>query len=181
MKETVTTLVGNVVDTPVRRKLESGVSVTTFRVASTARRFDKATQRWADGDSLYLRVNCWRQLAENVDRSLVKGDPVVVTGRLYTRLYEVGDQRRASYELEASAIGFDLSRGTAQFQRVNHAHAQTTDGVGADGMPGARPEEFEAEGDLIDEDADEPGLPDDAAPHRDDALVGRAARLAAAV
>lgn len=135
MNETVTTIVGNVVDNPVRRRLESGVSVTTFRVASSARRFDRTAQRWIDGDSLYLRVTCWRQLAENVDRSIVKGDPVVVTGRLFTRLYEVDEQRRASYELEATAMGFDLNRGTARFTRAVKNAGATVDEVGSDGMP----------------------------------------------
>src|SRR5689334_3773773 len=119
MNETITTIVGNVVDTPGRRKLDSGVSVTSFRVASTARRFDRVTNRWVDGESLFLKVTCWRALAENTAASLVKGDPVVVTGRLYTRLYEVADSRRAAYELEATAIGFDLNRGRGKFERIS--------------------------------------------------------------
>ena len=85
MNETTVTVIGNVVDEPQRRKTEAGISVTNFRVASTARRYDRQDGRWIDGDSLYLKVSCWRQLADNVDRSVVKGDPIVVTGRLYTR------------------------------------------------------------------------------------------------
>ena len=119
MNETITTIVGNVVDQPSRRVLDSGVSVTSFRVASTARRFDRVTNRWIDGDSLYLKVTCWRALAENTEASVVKGDPVVVTGKLYTRLYEVAESRRAAYELEATAIGLDLNRGRASFRRIS--------------------------------------------------------------
>ncbi|SHN27256.1 single-stranded DNA-binding protein [Cryptosporangium aurantiacum] len=135
MNETITTLVGNVVDTPSRRTLDSGVSVTSFRVASTSRRFDRVTNRWVDGDSLYLKVTCWRSLAENTSVSLVKGDPVIVTGRLYTRLYEVAESRRAAYELEATAIGFDLNRGRATFQRMPSSRAVTVDEAGPDGLP----------------------------------------------
>jgi single-strand DNA-binding protein len=118
MKETILTVTGNVVDTPQRRKTEAGHSVASFRIASTERRYDKGNGRWIDGDSLYLKVTCWRALADNVDRSVVQGDPVIVTGRLYTRAYEVEGQRRSSYELEAHALGLDLSRGVADFTRT---------------------------------------------------------------
>lgn len=137
MNETLLTVVGNVVDAPSRRALESGVSVTTFRVASTNRRFDKGEQRWTDGDPLYLRVTCWRQLADNTARSLSKGDPVMVTGRLFTRLYEVDGQRRASYELEASAVGLDLNRGTADFHRVSSRPGATVAELDDEGLPAA--------------------------------------------
>jgi single-strand DNA-binding protein len=125
MNETTVTVVGNVVDTPQRRKTEAGHSVASFRIASTNRRYDRGESRWTDGDSLYLRVTCWRALADNVDRSVVKGDPVVVTGRLFTRTYEVEGQRRSSYELEAYAIGLDLSRGTATISRTKSAIGPT--------------------------------------------------------
>lgn len=135
MNDTITTIVGNVVDTPSRRVLDSGVCVASFRVASTARRFDRVTNRWADGESLFLKVTCWRGLAENTIASVVKGDPVVVTGRLFTRTYEVAESRRASYELEATAIGLDLNRGRATFKRVSTARAVTVDELGPDGLP----------------------------------------------
>ena len=132
MNETSVTVVGNVVDTPQRRKTEGGHSVASFRIASTGRRYDRGEGRWIDGDSLYLKVTCWRALADNVDRSVVKGDPVVVTGRLFTRSYEVEGQRRSSYELEAQALGLDLSRGTATFTRTKSAVGPTyeVDGQG---------------------------------------------------
>lgn len=138
MRDTILTVTGNVVDTPQRRKIESGHSVTTFRIASTARRFDKHEGHWTDGDSLYLKVTCWRALADNVDRSVVQGDPVIVTGRLYTRPYEVEGQRRSAYELEANAIGLDLSRGVATFSRTKSQSEPTFDVPSdADGAPGA--------------------------------------------
>lgn len=143
MNETTVTVIGNVVDEPQRRKTEAGISVTNFRVASTARRYDRQDGRWIDGDSLYLKVSCWRQLADNVDRSVVKGDPIVVTGRLYTRSYEVEGQRRSSYELEALALGLDLTRGVAQFTRSRNApptyevNGEAGGGAAGDSEPGA--------------------------------------------
>jgi single-strand DNA-binding protein len=117
MNETYVTVVGNAVDAPTRRALENGTSVCNFRVASTARRFDKEAGHWADGDSLYLKVTCWRQLADNVDASVRKGDPVVVVGRIFTRPYDRGGEKRSSYEMEAVSVGHDLARGISDFQR----------------------------------------------------------------
>jgi single-strand DNA-binding protein len=118
MNETTITVVGNLVDDPRLRTTEGGVEVTGFRVASTARRFDRDTAKWIDSGSVFLGVSCWRALGVNVVASLRKGDPVVVHGRLYTRQYERDGQLRSSYELDALAVGPDLARGTASFQRV---------------------------------------------------------------
>jgi single-strand DNA-binding protein len=115
---TTITITGNVLTTPARRRIEGGASVTTFRVASTERKFVRQLGEWADGDSLFLKVNCWRDLADNVDRCVAKGDPVVVTGRIYTREYEVEGQRRSSFEVEADAIGLNLAKGTCAFSRT---------------------------------------------------------------
>jgi single-strand DNA-binding protein len=118
--DTMVTVVGNVLNAPdCRRIVDSQALVAHFKVASTSRRFDRANERWVDGDSLRVRVNCWRQLAENVARSVQVGDPVIVTGRLYSRDWETEDHvRRVSYELDAHSVGHDLSRGRAKFARV---------------------------------------------------------------
>lgn len=120
MNETTMTIVGNVLNEPECRRMEqSGQLVTYFRVAATARRYDRHQERWVDGDTLRLRVNCWRQLAENVVRCVHIGDPVIVTGRLSSRPWETEDHvKRVSYELEAASVGHDLSRGRAKFARV---------------------------------------------------------------
>jgi single-strand DNA-binding protein len=115
---TTITITGNVVTAPARRRTESGHSVTSFRVAATERRFVKQSGAWEDGNSLFLKVNCWRDLADSVDRCVVKGDPVVVTGRLYTREYELDGQRRSSFEVEADAVGLNLAKGTCAFTRT---------------------------------------------------------------
>lgn len=120
MNETTMTIVGNVLNEPECRRIEpSGQLVTQFKVAATARRYDRHQERWVDGDTLRLRVNCWRQLAENVMRCVHVGDPVIVTGRLASRSWETADHvKRVSYELEAASVGHDLSRGRAKFARV---------------------------------------------------------------
>jgi len=114
--ETNLVIVGNVLTAPEWRRTAKGTLVTHFRVASTARRLDRETGRWADGDSLRVRVTCWRRLAEGVASSVMVGDPVIVTGRMYTRDWVADDgTRRASYELDAIAAvvigGTSLSGG----------------------------------------------------------------------
>ncbi|GAA3226608.1 single-stranded DNA-binding protein [Dactylosporangium siamense] len=120
MYETTMTIVGNVLTEPECRRLdESQQLVTNFRVAATSRRYDRNQERWVDGDSLRLRVTCWRALAENVMRCVRVGDPVIVTGRLSSRNWETEDHvKRIAYELEASSVGHDLLRGRSKFARV---------------------------------------------------------------
>jgi single-strand DNA-binding protein len=119
MNETVTTVVGNVITDVKQRRITDGTRVASFRMASNERRFDKETQGWVNGDSLFVTVTCWRKLALGVTASLMKGDPVVVTGRLFTRGYEVEGQKRSVTELEAVAVGPDLARCVADVTRAS--------------------------------------------------------------
>jgi single-strand DNA-binding protein len=118
MRETPVTVVGTVVsDMRPRRVGPDGTLVLNFRVACNERRFDKASESWVDGESLYLSVNCWRRLAENA-ASLVRGDPVIVRGRLRTREWTTEEgERRSVVELEASAVGPDLARCAATVRK----------------------------------------------------------------
>ena len=79
MNETTMTIVGNVVEDPRRRQTKNGHAVTNFRVASTSRRYDREQERFVDNGTLFITVTCWRGLASNVDQSIRKGQPVVVT------------------------------------------------------------------------------------------------------
>jgi single-strand DNA-binding protein len=119
MFDTYVTVVGNVLTTPEwRRTTQTNTLVANFKVASTARRLDRENNRWVDGNSLRVRVNCWRKLAEGVASSIMLGDPVVVVGRLYTRDWVDGDGNpRVQYEMEAVAVGHDLARGRGRFMR----------------------------------------------------------------
>lgn len=119
MFDTYVTIVGNVLTAPEwRRTTQSNTLVANFKVASTARRLDRDSGRWVDGNSLRVRVNCWRKLAEGVAASVTVGDPVVVAGRLYTRDWtDDAGNHRTLYELEAVAVGHDLSRGRGRFLR----------------------------------------------------------------
>lgn len=118
MNDNQLTLIGNLVTDPERRELTSGAVLTRFRVASTQRRFDKESGQWRDGSSTYLSVVCWRRLADNVAGSLLKGDPVIVQGRLASRSWERDGQRYYDVELEATTVGPDLARAVATPRRA---------------------------------------------------------------
>jgi single-strand DNA-binding protein len=94
------------------------VPVASFRLACTPRRFNRRTENWSDGVTQWYTVNIWRGLAQNCADSLRRGDPVVVHGRLDLRTYVNGnDVEVTSFEVEATHVGHDLSRGTSRFTR----------------------------------------------------------------
>lgn len=128
MFDTYVTIVGNVLTAPEwRRTAQSNTLVANFKVASTARRLDRESGRWVDGNSLRVRVNCWRKLAEGVASSVMVGDPVVVAGRLYTRDWiDDAGNHRTLYELEAVTVGHDLARGRGRFMRNRPTMATST-------------------------------------------------------
>lgn len=117
--ETLITVVGNCVDDPELRFTASGAAVANFRIASTPRTFDKTTQEWKDGDTLWLSCSVWRQQAENVAESLQRGMRVVVTGRLKTRQYETREgEKRTSVEIDVEEVGPSLKNATAKVTKA---------------------------------------------------------------
>jgi single-strand DNA-binding protein len=134
--ETNLVIVGNVLTAPEwRRTTTDNALVANFRIASTARRFDRETNRWIDGNSLRVRVTAWRRLAEGVASSVAVGDPIVVYGRIYTRDWIDDDNNnRVSYEMEAFAIGHDLARGRSRFYRNKPAANSTIESPDADAV-----------------------------------------------
>ncbi|HEU4348428.1 MAG TPA: single-stranded DNA-binding protein [Actinoplanes sp.] len=137
MFDTNIVIVGNVLTAPEwRRTTKTDKLVANFRVASTSRRFDRDNNRWVDGDTLRVRVSCWRRLAENVSASIAVGDPVVVVGRLYTRDWTDSENNpRISYEMEAVAVGHDLARGRTRLYRNKPlAVSGAADGPGTDAV-----------------------------------------------
>ena len=119
MNEIYTTVIGNLASEISLRTTATGRAFASFRIASNPRRFNRTTNQWADGDPNYLTVTCWGALAENVEASLKKGDPAVVTGKLKIRQWQDGEKSGTAVELDAVAMGADLNRGTSSFQRVN--------------------------------------------------------------
>ena len=120
--DTIITIVGNLVDDPELRFTPSGAAVATFRVASTPRYLDKATNEWKDGDSLFLSCNVWRQAAENVAESLQRGMRVIIQGRLKQRSYETKEgEKRTVFEIEVDEVGPSLRNATAKISKTSRA------------------------------------------------------------
>jgi single-strand DNA-binding protein len=110
-------LTGIVATTPRHLVTSSGLAITSFRLACRQRRFDKARNAWVDADTNWYTVSSFRQLAQNVVRSIQKGEHVVVTGRLRIRDWENQDRQGTSVEVEADAVGHNLAWGTTVFVR----------------------------------------------------------------
>lgn len=118
--ETVITVVGNLTGDPNLRYTTSGAAVVDFTVASTPRTFDRNTNQWKDGETLFLRCSAWREYAENIAESLTKGTRVVVQGRLGQRSYTPrdGGEQRTVYELQVDEVGPSLRYAKAQVTRT---------------------------------------------------------------
>jgi len=117
--ETTITVIGNLVADPELRFTPSGSAVANFTIASTPRTFDRNSNEWKDGETLFLRAAVWKEAAENVAESLTKGMRVIVTGRLKSRSYETKEgEKRTVIELEVDEIGPSLKSATAQVNRA---------------------------------------------------------------
>jgi single-strand DNA-binding protein len=120
--DTNITVVGNLTDDPELRFTPSGAAVAKFRVASTPRFMDRTTNEWKDGEPLFLACTVWRQAAENVAESLVRGSRVIVSGRLKQRSYETREgEKRTVIELEVDEVGPSLRYATAKVQKMSRS------------------------------------------------------------
>lgn len=121
------------VATPPKEIGGNGVPYTSFRLATTPRRFDSRAGGWTDGRTEWITVKAFRDVAFNVAASVRKGDPVLVHGRLQTEEWEGESGTRTSLVLEAAALGHDLTRGRTVFARTVRAPAGEGDGGRAAG------------------------------------------------
>ena len=126
MNEPIITLVGNAVADAELRFTPSGAPVANFTIAQTPRTFDKATNSYVDGDPIFLNCSVWKDQAEHVAETLVKGMRIIVTGRLKSRSYEARDgSRRTVFEVEVDEVGPSLRYATATVTRTGQRPQQT--------------------------------------------------------
>jgi len=120
--DTTITVIGNLTGDPELRFTPSGAAVANFTVASTPRQFDRQTNEWKDGDTLFLRCSIWREAAENVAESLTKGMRVLASGRLVQRSYETREgEKRTVYELQVDEVGPSLRYASAKVTRAQRS------------------------------------------------------------
>ncbi len=143
MNETMLTVSGNLVSDVELRSTAKGDALARFRVASTVKRYDRASGNWVDGDTAYWNVTAWRRAAQNATESLAKGHPVVVHGRVRQRTVDrqvteaPGVSVPVTYtDLEAVSFGLDLSRCRARYERSPIGPQTSESGAG----PGRRVE-----------------------------------------
>jgi single-strand DNA-binding protein len=120
--ETTLNITGNLTSDPELRFTPSGSAVANFTIASTPRTFDKQSNEWKDGETLFLRCSAWREAAENVAESLTKGMRVLIEGRLKSRSYETKEgEKRTVIELEVDEIGPSLKYANAKVNRTQRS------------------------------------------------------------
>lgn len=128
--DTVITVIGNITGDPELRFTPSGAAVANFTVASTPRQFDRQSNEWKDGETLFMRCSVWRDAAENVAESLQRGTRVIVSGRLKSRSYETKEgEKRTVVEMEVDEVGPSLRYATAKVNRTQR-------GTGGGGFSG---------------------------------------------
>jgi single-strand DNA-binding protein len=117
--DTVITIIGNITGDPELRFTPSGAAVANFTVASTPRAFDRQSNEWKDGETLFMRCSVWRDAAENVAESLQRGTRVIVSGRLKSRSYETKEgEKRTVVEMEVDEVGPSLRYATAKVNKT---------------------------------------------------------------
>jgi single-strand DNA-binding protein len=135
--DTTLTLIGNLTSDPELRFTPSGAAVANFTVASTPRTFDRQSNEWKDGETLFLRCSVWRDAAENVAESLQRGSRVIVTGRLKSRSYDTKEgEKRTVMELEVDELGPSLRYATAKVNKTSRGGGGGGGGFGGGGSAG---------------------------------------------
>lgn len=150
------TIVGRVATDPTQGQTGGGVPVTNFRLASTHRRFDPATQEWTDAGTNWFSVAAFRSLGENAKASLRTGDSVIVTGRLKIRNWESNGKHGTSVDIDADSIGHDLRWGTTAYRPQTRPASAGPDATST--AEGRRPE------DSVDDDSESEQVLDDSEP-----------------
>ena len=135
--DTVITIIGNLTQDPELRFTPSGAAVANFTVASTPRQFDRQSNEWKDGDTLFMRCSVWRDAAENVAESLTRGSRVLVSGRLKSRSYDTKEgEKRTVVELDVEEVGPSLRYATAKVNKTQRGGGGGGGGGGFGGNAG---------------------------------------------
>ena len=119
--EPTTTLIGNLTADPELRFTPSGSAVANFTIAITPRTFDRQSNEWKDGETLFARCSIWREAAENVAQTLTKGMRVIAEAVMKSRSYETKEgEKRTVTEFEVQEIGPSLRYAQARVQRIQN-------------------------------------------------------------
>ncbi|MFL6153865.1 MAG: single-stranded DNA-binding protein [Ornithinibacter sp.] len=133
--ETHVTIKGRLCADPLVFTTKAGAPMTKFRVAQSGRRQVQPGQ-WEDTEPSFYDVLAYRSLAANIGVSLKKGHPVTVHGRQRVVQWRRDDgQVFVNVEIEADAVGHDLTFGTTAFARVGMGRPAEAWSPGDGGAP----------------------------------------------
>lgn len=115
MPQLMTTAIGNLTDDPTLRFTDKGVAVARFTVAVSDRKYNKDTNTWEDGKTVFMRCTAFREVAEHVAESLAKGNRAIVTGHLEQSSWETPEGvKRTSIDLIVDEAAPSLKFATAK-------------------------------------------------------------------
>ncbi|MGV0869456.1 single-stranded DNA-binding protein [Corynebacterium kalidii] len=121
----------------------------TFRMASTPSWNDNG--EWKDAGTLFIEVQCWGRLADNVLTGVVTGAPLVIAGRMNSYSYVPENPRtnkdgkevpETVWRLTATNVGLDLSHSVStwslrdRIREPQDGQGATSGGGGAGGAGG---------------------------------------------
>jgi single-strand DNA-binding protein len=128
------TVSGNLTRDPEIRYTQSGKPVVNFTVATTPSQFNRDTQKWEDGETLFTNCSAWDNMAEHIGHSLSKGDKVIVYGVLKSRTYQANDgTTKTATELQVDDCGPSLKYANAKPEKGDHAKGPDRVSSTADG------------------------------------------------
>ena len=100
-------LMGRLVADPELKTTNTGISVTSFRIAVDRSYVKAGEQRQAD----FFDIVAWRSSAEFVCRNFSKGSLIAIDGQLQSRQYQTKDgQNRTAIEVVADNVSFTGER-----------------------------------------------------------------------
>jgi single-strand DNA-binding protein len=154
MNDLIMTVNGWVATDPSQHVGPTGARLTSFRLASTSRFFDRDKGEWTDGRTEWFTVKVFRGAAITVANSIKKGQPVTVHGRFRTNEWEGEGGTRTDLVIDATSVGHDLTRGTAEFTRAFGDASLAGDGAAEDGAAEASANEADGAAEASVDDSD---------------------------
>lgn len=138
MRETMITVAGNVGGAPTFFEAKAGQEPKmVLSVATTRRVRDRDSGEWRDGNTSWYDVWLQGRLAQNAQRSIAKGDAVIVTGHVEIRPWEDGDKSGTKAVVSARSFGPDLSKFPVTISRVRVATQDDAADPGPDAAHGS--------------------------------------------
>ena len=127
-------LMGRLVADPELKTTNTGISVTSFRIAVDRSYVKAGAERQAD----FFDIVAWRSSAEFVCRNFSKGALIAIDGQLQSRQYQTKDgQNRTAIEVVADNVSFTGERREAPSAYGSYGQPPRGNDYGAQQAPSA--------------------------------------------